>query len=149
MKTSVIQTKIARAIEIEQIVSTLNDELKLIKTALKGEAESRPGEHADTDGGGWSWTYPDDVGHVVVVTQPGRKLKSVINPESKGFDKIREAAGGKWSFLFAQVPAYKPIDDFRALAVAHLGRDAQKLIKLVTSESAMQVTFEVAERSEA
>jgi hypothetical protein len=41
------------------------------------------------------------------------------------------------------------MDDFRNLAVAHLGRDAKKLIKLVSSESAMQVTFEVAERSAA
>ncbi len=149
MKTTVIETKVARAIELKQQIAGLTDELKDITSALKDEAASRPEEHTATEGEGWSWRHTDAEGHIVCVTQPGPKLKGTINPEAKGFDKIKEAAGRAWSVLFYQVPAYKPMDDFRNLAVAHLGRDAKKLIKLVSSESAMQVTFEVAERSAA
>jgi hypothetical protein len=141
MTTTQIKTKIARAIEIEAITATLDDELKGIKADLKAEAESREPEHVPTEGDGWSWRHEDNSGHVAIVTRPGRKLKAKIDPEAKGFDKIKAAAGRAWSLLFAQVPTYKPLDGFRDLAVAHLGRDAQKLIKLVSSEAPMQVTF--------
>ena len=145
MTTTTIQKRIARAIEIEQIMATLSDELKTIKGDLKDEAESRADEQTLTEGGGWSWRHADAEGRIVCVTQPGRKLKSTINPEAKGFDKIKEAAGRAWSLLFYQVPAYKPKEGFRDLAVAHLGGGAQKLIKLVSSESEMKVSFEVAD----
>jgi len=146
MTTPTIEKKIARGIELKQIIATHEAELKEIKADLTAEAEGREDEQQATEGGGWSWRHADAAGQMVCVTKPGDKLKSTINPEAKGFDKIRTAAGRAWSFLFYQVPAYNPKTDFRSLAVAHLGRDAQKLIKLVTSDSETKVSFEVAQR---
>ena len=141
MTTKQLHDKIARAIEIEAQTSKLNDELKELKEALKAEAASRSEEHTATEGDGWTWRHEDNAGHVALVTQPGRKLKATINPEAKGFDKIKAAAGRVFSLLFVQAPTYKPVDGFRDLAVAHLGRDAGKLVKLVTSDAPLQVTF--------
>jgi hypothetical protein len=145
MTPHTIQKNITRAIQLKRQIADLDAELKDIKAALTLEAESRTEEHEVTEGDGWSWTQPDGEGNIVRVTQPGRKLKSTLNPEAKGFDKIKEVAGRAWSFLFVQVPAYKPKEDFRTLAATHLGRDAQKLIKLVTTDSDVKVSFEVAE----
>jgi hypothetical protein len=145
MTTYTIQNRIARAIELKQIIATLDAELKQIKADLIEAAENRAEEHTPTEGGGWSWRYLDAEDNLVCVTQPAPKLKGTIHLDSANFARIKEVAGRTWSLLFYQVAAFKPVDDFRDKAIAHLGRDARKLIKLVTSESALQVSFEVSQ----
>lgn len=146
MTTTTIQNKIARGIVLKQEIARLEAELKDIKSALIDEAEGRTEEHQPTEGGGWSWTCPDTQGNIVRVTQPDRKLKSKVDPQSKLFLQLREIVKGKWPFLFAQVPAYEPLPDFRSLAVAHLGGDSKKVIKLMSTDSSVQVAFEVAQK---
>jgi hypothetical protein len=144
MTTTTIQNKITRAIELKRVIADAKREYDEIKAALVVEASGREEERRPTEGGGWSWEQLDREGNLVRVTEPARKLKSTLDPESKGFPKIKEAAGRAWSLLFAQVPAYAPVEGFRDKAVAHLGRDAAKLIKLCTTESETKVAFEVA-----
>lgn len=150
MTTPTIQKRIARAIEIKQLIATLEAELKEIKTGLTDEAEGRSEEHERTEGGGWSWRHKDADDNVVCVTQPAPKLKSTLDPEASYFPKVKEAAGRAWSLLFFQVPAYKPVDEFRVKALAALPQaEAKKLIKLVTSQSSPTVSFEVAQKEAA
>lgn len=146
MTTTTIQKRIARAIELKQIIATLEGELKEIKGDLTDEAASRTEEHQPTEEGGWSWRYLDLQGNQVCVTQPGDKLKAKLDPEAKSFAKIKECAGRAFMQLFMQAPVYKPVEEFRVKALAHLDqRTAKQLIKLVTTESAIQVAFEVAQ----
>jgi hypothetical protein len=138
MTTQTIQRRIARGVELKQILATLEAELKQIKADLTDEA------------GGWSWRHLDEEGNQVCVTQPAPKLKAKLDPEAAAFAKIKEVAGRSFMRLFMQVPAYKPVEDFKVTALAHLSQpDAKKLIKLVTSESASTVSFEVAQREAA
>jgi hypothetical protein len=148
MTTNQIQTRISRCIDLKRIIADAEQEMKENKAALVAEASYRTGEQTDTEGGGWSWRYPDADGNEVCVTQPGRKLKATINPLAKGFEKIRDLAGKAFVHLFVQVPTYKPAEDFLGLAEAALGANAKKLIKLVTTEASPSVSFEVAQRSE-
>lgn len=150
MTTTRIQAHIARCIQIQQIMATLKAEEKEIKTKLIEEAEYRTGEHADTENGGWSWTYPDLDGNLARVTQPAPSLKSKLDPDGKAYPKVREIAGRSFMELFMQVPSYKPVEDFRKKAEIYLDRgDAKKLLKLVTTESAITVSFEVAQKEAA
>jgi len=143
--TSRIAAKIARAIQIKQIIANLDEEFKEIKAELLLQAEARHEEQTLTEGGGWSWEHPDSDGNIVRVTKPAPKLKSKLDPEAKGFDKIKEIAGRAFMNLFMQTPSYSPVEEFRIKALAHLSKDdAKKLIKLVTTESAPTVSFEVA-----
>ena len=144
MTTPTIQKRIARAIELRQIIANLETELKEIKVDLTAEAAYRTSEQTLTEEGGWSWRFLDANNNQVCVTQPADKLKAKIDPESKTFSKIKDAAGRSFMQLFILLPAYRPVEDFRKQAEAHLGRGAGKLIKLVTSESTITVSFEVA-----
>lgn len=140
-----VKACIARAIEIKQIIANLEDEQKKLKAKLLAHAETRTQEHIPTDGGGWSWEATDHDDNLVRVTTPAPRLKNTLNPEAKGFDKIKAAAGRAWSLLFFQKPAYGLVDDFKNQVHLHLGgRDALKLIKLVSSDSTPTVSFEVA-----
>ena len=68
----------------------------------------------------------------------------------KAFAKIKETAGRAFMQLFMQVPAYKPVEEFRVKALAHLPQaEAKKLIKLVSAESAISVGFETAQKGAA
>ena len=145
MTNTQIQSRIARCIEIKRLIAEFEAELKMHKETLVAEAATRDEEHAPTDGGGWSWRHHDVPGNEVCVTQPARKLRATLNPESRGFDKIRELAGRRFPELFLQVPAYKPVEEFQVRALAALPQtDAKRLIKLVTTEATPTVSFEVA-----
>lgn len=145
MTKTQIQSRISRCLDIQRNIAEWQKELKEHKEALTAEAESRSEEHVPTEGDGWSWTHQDAEGNCVRVTQPARKLKGTINGESKALVDIRELAGRHFMNLFIQVPAYRPVENIRDEAVALLGRDAKRLIKLITSESPTQVAFEVKE----
>jgi hypothetical protein len=150
MTTTRIQTNITRCIEIQRQIAQLKEEEKIIKGYLATEAESDPDGQLRTEGGGWSWTHPDTQGNIARVTQPAAKLTGKFDPDSKTFPKIREAAGRRFTELFMQVPAYKPVEDFREKAGIFLDRvEARKLLKLVTKESAVTVSFEVAQKEAA
>jgi hypothetical protein len=149
MTTNQIQTRISRCIDLKRVIADAEAEMKENKAALVAEASYRTGEHSDTDGGGWSWRFQDADGNEVCVTQPGRKLKAKLDPEAKGFDKIKELAGRCFMQLFMQVPAYRPVEEFQAKAAQYLPKpEANKLIKLVTTEAAPTVSFEVAAAKE-
>jgi len=148
MNTLTIRHKISRGIELKKIIANLEDELKQIKADLVTEAEGRHEEHQPTPNGGWSWRHADHDDNIVCVSQPARKMKSKIDPESTAFARIRSLAGRAFAGLFTQVPAYKPVEEFTVKALQHLdGVEAKKLIKLVTTESPAQVAFEVAQEA--
>ena len=140
-----LQERVARCIALERDIADAEKELKEHKALLIAEAEGEPEAHTPTDGGGWSWMFQDAVGNACRVTQPAAKLKGKIDGESKALIAIRELAGSAFNRLFLQVPAYRPIEKFRDEAVVLLGRDAKRLIKLTSTESAIQVGFEVKE----
>lgn len=145
MTKTKIEERITRCIQLQRLAFEVETELKEHKAALIQEAEGRAEEHVPTDGGGWSWVHQDAEGNAMRITQPSPKMKGTINGESKTLISIRELAGRAFMHLFIQVPSYRPVEDFRDKAVAHLGRDAKRMIKLVTTESAVQVAFEVKE----
>jgi hypothetical protein len=146
MTPSTIRAKIARCIQVQRLIAVLEEEEKKIKQALAVEAASDTQRQAPTDGGGWSWTHEDSDGNLARVTQPADKLKAKLDPEAKAFDKVKETAGRCFMQLFMQVPAYRPVEGFREKVAEYLPRpSASKLLKLVTTESPIQVAFEVKE----
>jgi hypothetical protein len=146
MTPSTIRAKIARCIEIQRLVGVLEAEEKEIKALLIAQASVDKELQTATEGGGWSWEHRDSDGNLGRVTQPAPTLKAKLDPESTSFAKVREAAGRCFMELFIQVPAYKPVEDFRSKADSFLGTPgARKLLKLVTTESRPRVEFEVKE----
>lgn len=137
-----LQRTVAEAIAVDRQIRDLEVTLKSLKAELVSEAASRPDEHTNTDNGGTSWTAgAEDVG-IVRVTFPAPSLKSRIDGEAKGFDKVKAAAGSAFDRLFRPVLAYRPVDKFRAEAEAVLGRQAAKLVRLCETEGTPKVQFE-------
>jgi predicted flap endonuclease-1-like 5' DNA nuclease len=117
--------------------------LKELKAELIAEAVRRAPEHVATEGGGASWTAEGECGCVARVTFGAPTLKDKISGVGKTIEKVMQAAGNHFPRLFQQVPAWKPVADFRWAANDLLGaRDAKRLVKLVTSETAPRVSFE-------
>ncbi|MDD5679556.1 MAG: hypothetical protein PHW60_16425, partial [Kiritimatiellae bacterium] len=86
------------------------------------------------------------VGNIARVTFPARPLKSEIKGAGKSFLVVLTAAGKAFNKLFEKTHGWKLRDDFRQRAEDLLGQhDATKLIKLVTSKSATQVSYEIKE----
>jgi hypothetical protein len=146
MKTSTLQNKIARAVIVDRQVAELTRELKSLKADLILEGLSRQDDHDITEGGGSSWTFEGADGCAVRVTYPAPKLRASLNPETKGFDKIRKLCGKVFQDLYTPAMVFKPVDKFRTLAVELLGKAAgNKLISATESDSAPQVAFETKE----
>jgi hypothetical protein len=143
MSPQKIKTIVSEAIALDRQIVEMNRDLAALKSVLVAEAKSRNDNHSPTDGGGRSWTAEDHEGNIARVTFPAPTLKSSVNGEGKTIEKIRDAAGQWFSRLFQQAPKYVPTPEFREQAEALLGRAAGKLIKLMTSESAPRVSFEV------
>ena len=140
MTTSQLQILITTAIALDQRIAELDTSLTELKARLIAEAFSRPDDHAETDGGGKSWTAQDAAGNIARVTFPGPALKASIAGDGKGIEKIRAAAGNFFARLFSQAPKYVPVDKFRDEAVALLGAaDGKKLIKLCETKSQPRV----------
>lgn len=137
-----LRTTIARAIALDREIRELETELKTVKAQLVTEAGGRTDEHQPTEQGGSSWSAADPDSGIVRVTFPAPSLKSRIDGEAKGFDKIKLAAGAAFDRLFRPVLAYRPVDSFRDAAAAELGRSAPKLIRLCETESSPKVAFE-------
>lgn len=136
---------IALAVSIDREIAEKTEILKRLKRELIIEAGLRPDEHTNTSGGGRSWTAEGRDGCIARVTFPAPKLRSTIAGEGAAIEKIRALAASHFASLFAQVPAYKPADDFRTLAQNRLGKDAKKLIRACESASSPTVSFETKE----
>lgn len=137
---------VARAIKLDRAIATLKSQLDAYKDILIMEAEESPEEQTDTEGGGKSWTCQDAAGNIARVTFPAKPLKSAIKGTGKAFLTVLTAAGKAFNKLFEKTHGWKLRDDFRKHAEDLLGKPgAAKLIKLVTSESATQVSFETKE----
>jgi hypothetical protein len=148
MNESKLKAMVSEAVELDRDIREKENRLKQLKAMLVTEAESRTDEHAETDGGGSSWQYAVDGVAAVTVSFPAPSLKSSIPGVGKTIEKVMHAAGKAFSRLFEQVPAWKPVPDFRAAAEKELGRGAAKLVKLCESASSPRVAFETKESSE-
>lgn len=143
MNDTKLRQLITEAVALDRQIATDTDRLKVIKTLLATEAESRPELAAPTEGGGTSTTIEGLDGCICRVTEAGRTLKSSIKAEGKDIEKVRDAAGKFFAQLFAPVLAYKPVEKFREQAEAHLDtRAAGKLIKLIENPGKVTVSFE-------
>ena len=147
MKPEKLQLLVADAIALDRNIAELDCQLKLMKAVLIQEAESRPEDHTNTEGGGRAWIAEDAVGNIARVNFPAPALKSKVDGAGKTIEKIREVAGKWFSDLFDQAPAYKPKPEYRSYAEKFLDNaTARKLIKLCSTESAPRVSFETKER---
>lgn len=137
--------KITEAVQLDRKIRELEGDLRRIKSELVQEAESRQDEHSVTDGGGKSWVRVGVDGCLCRVTFPAPSLKASLSGEGKTFEKIYSLAGAAFSKLFLTSTTYKPVPDFRSAAESLLGKDARRLVKAMTSETAPKVSFETKE----
>jgi hypothetical protein len=140
MTDAKLKVLVSEAVVLDRKIRELMNELKEVKDRLIAEAESRPEEHTETDGGGSAWAIAGQAGDLARVSFPAPTLKSSIPGEGKTIEKIRQVCGNSFIKLFLQVPAYKPMPEFRkAAAEEGLGR---KLLSLVETETKPRVSFE-------
>jgi hypothetical protein len=143
MTTNKLKKLIDQAVELDRVIRENEAELKTLKEALKAEAETRPEEHAATDGGGWSWQFAGESGSIARVTQEGDKLKSSISTE-KDVAAAKDAAGPvMFRALFEPTISYKPVAKIREAAAEALEKPAwKKLLKILTGKGRVLVAFE-------
>jgi hypothetical protein len=146
MNDNVLRHKITQAVSLDREIAEQTELLKAIKAELIIEARSREDQHQPTDGGGTTWSSQGVDGCAVTVAFPSPSLRSKIDGEAKGFDKIKAAAGKFFDRLLVPVLTYRPITGFRDEAQALLGKpDGRKLIKLCESATTPRVSFETKE----
>lgn len=148
MTDAKLKNLVAEAVVLDRQKAEIDKRLKKIKAQLIAEAEARDEDHVRTDGGGSSLRFDGADGCIATVSFPARSLKSSISGVGKTIDQIQKAAGRFFGQLFVQVPAWKPVVDFRLRADHYLGRAAPKLIKLCETDSAARVSFETADKAE-
>ncbi len=146
MNDSKLKILVAEAVVLDRQKAEIEKLIKKIKAQLIAEADSRPDEHTETDGGGSRVRFEGADGCVAVITFPSPTLKSKIDGEGKTWDKIKTAAGHALRALFMPAVSYHPIPNFREMAREVLGRDAAKLIKLCETETTPKVSFETADK---
>lgn len=146
MTESKLRAYVAETVALDRQVQELTADLKERKVALIHEASSRPEDCVATEGGGSSWTYEGCDGCVARVTFPGPTLKSKVDAE-KAVEKLRMAAGPLFSRLFTPGVVYRPIPNIREEATALMGKKADKLIRLIESDSSPKVSFETREKA--
>lgn len=145
MTTIKLQKLVAEAVALDREIAEKTELLKALKADLITEAGTRDDEHTPTAGGGRSWLTEGADGCIARVTFPAPKLKATIAGEGTAIEKVRQLAGHAFSRLFNQIPAYKPVANFRDEAETLLGKDARKLIRACESNSAPTVNFETKE----
>jgi hypothetical protein len=148
MHNQKLKTLVTEAVVLDRLIAERSARLEEIKAALIKEAEYRSEECTATEGGGLAWTAEDETGNIARVNFPAPALKSSIKGEGKTIEKVRKAAGTFFTTLFNQAPKYVPVDTFRPLSESFLGKGANKLIKLCTTDSSPRVSFETKEKSE-
>jgi hypothetical protein len=143
MTTNKLKKLIDTAVELDRQIREQETELKAIKDQLKAEAATRPEEHVETAGGGWSWEAGGENGNVARVTQEGDKLKSSISAE-KDVATLKEVAGPMgFRTMFEPSVSYKPVAKVRDLAAELLDKPAlRKLMKVLTGKGRCIVAFE-------
>jgi hypothetical protein len=139
---------VTHAVELDREIEEKQAELKAVKQTLIAEAESRPEEHSDTDGGGKSWTAEGTDGNVCRVSFPADSLKDKIAGEGKTIEKVKDFAGKFFNKLFQPSVSYTLVPNFRDEAKLLLGGSATKLIKLCQKESSPRVSFETKDKAE-
>jgi hypothetical protein len=146
--TAKLQNIVTEAVRLDREISEQTERLKALKAQLVEAAGEHENELAPTDGGGLRWTAEGKDGCIARVNFPAPSLKSKIEGEGKGIEKIKQLAGTVFSRLFIPTISFKPVENFREEANALLAKtEATKLIKLCQTESAPRVSFETAERS--
>lgn len=135
---------VEEAIAIDRTITELDAELKRLKEDLVAAALKRQGDQVETDGGGWSVVLEGSAGNIARVTQPGPKLKSVIDGEKPAGAKILELVGSKFKDqLFTPRLTYVPTENFRVRAEELLTPGvAARVIKGCETKSAVAVSFE-------
>lgn len=147
MNDSKLKLLVSEAVKLDRQIEQLSRELAAHKAALVAEAETRAEDATPTEGGGTSITFEGADGCIARVTTAGATLKSSIKPESRAIEKIKTAARSYFARLFNTELTYRPVDNFRSQADELLGKDASKLIKLVTNPGKTTVSFETKEAS--
>ncbi len=137
---------VTQAVRLDRQIQDLEEQLKECKAALTVEATSREDEHVPTENGGTSWTATAPDGSIARVTFPAPSLKSKIDAEAKGFDKVKAAAGKAFDALFKPSVTWRLVSGFRDEAAKLLGKDGGKLIRLCQTESSPKVAFETTAR---
>lgn len=138
---------VSESVDLDRQIQDLTEQLKERKELLVIEATSRQDEHAPTENGGTSWTATAADGSVARVMFPAPSLKSKIDAEAKGFNKVKEAAGKVFDSLFKPTVTWRLIAGFRDEATKLLGKEAPKLIRLCQTESTPKVAFETTDRA--
>lgn len=148
MTDAKLRILVSNAVALDREIEEKEAELKAIKATLIAEAESRPEEHTETDGGGKSWTAEGSDGCVCRVSFPADSLKDKIAGEGKTIEKVKEQAGKFFNKLFQPVVSYTLVPNFRDEVKLLFGGSANKLIKLCQKESSPRVSFETKDKAE-
>lgn len=139
-----LQLKVTEAVNLDREIAEMTEQLKLLKSELfkvAKEATKTP-----TIGGGWSVVLMGNDGCVARITRPGSKLKASLDGGSTAWGQILTLLGDKHRHLFETQAKYAPIDNFRTeLASMCVGVDERKVLKLVTGDSSVTVSFETKE----
>lgn len=143
MSPKEITTLVAKAITLDRLLSNTKEKLDDLKAQLIEVAEAVPEDlRTATDGGGWSINFESDAG-IARVTQPGDKIKSSVDPETKPGALVLSTLGKLKDQFLTPALSYTPVENFRERAVELFSPAvARKLIKMVTSESKPKVAFE-------
>ena len=148
MTASVLRNLVTEAVSLDREINEKTDRLKELKATLAAEAQTRKTEMTPTEGGGTRWAAEGSDGCIARVNFPAPALKAKIDGEGKTIAKVKQFAGSAFSRLFVPTISYKPVQNFRAEALAMLAKaEAKKLIDLCQSASAPRVSFETTERA--
>jgi hypothetical protein len=146
MNNAKLAKLVAEAVALDREVAEKSDRLKEIKGDLLAMAESETSEKTETSGGGWSVVFEGAEGCIARVTQPGDKLKANIDPESKPGKLILSLLGKYKDDYFVSKKTLQPVLNFRAqVSAAFGGREAKRILELMTSESKATLSFETKE----
>ena len=146
MTDSKLKLLVAQAVRLDRAISRLQEKLKLLKSQIAAEAETREDEQVKTEGGGTSITFEGAGGCIARVTASGRALKAALKADDKNFAKIKAACGQWFARLFTPEVVHVPVENFRKQAVELLGAaEAKQLIKLCENAGKTSVSFETKE----
>lgn len=143
MSNAKLAKLVAEAVALDREVAEKSDRLKVIKGDLLAMAQSETAEKTETSGGGWSVVFEGDEGCIARVTQPGDKLKANLDPESKPGKLVLSLLGRYKDDYFVSKKTLSPVLNFRdQVAAAFAGREANRILELMTTESKATVSFE-------
>ncbi|HTI72293.1 MAG TPA: hypothetical protein VMF06_20130 [Candidatus Limnocylindria bacterium] len=136
------------AIRLDRQLEDIKEKLNAKKALLSTLAEDAPDyERIPTEGGGWSVTYTGSSGAIARVTQCGPKLKSAIDAEKPAGAKLMERVGKFRDQLFKPVLKWTPVEDIREkVASLFKSADAKAILRAISSEGTVSVSFETKEK---